>query len=460
MVWGYYTGELDEQTPNSSFCPTCLSSDEISNIDDWLLARFNDSEHKGPNGDNGEFTSGQLGCVPDPVKQPTCRINRLPSLASDKYGFADAHYYERWTPQQLQAELSQGHPVIVGVYTYMDKMFGIGHWMVLVGMDGTTDNSSVWVNDPGRSGASADTNGRYRRYSFKQFRDAWLDEGKVVVIRSTAVRVTATLDGLPYEGSVQFTLSVPPSGSGVVSVFGQSVSNMNSKMPSGSYTLFNVGGGPPNSTLIGVSPCAGPLVTSCTASVADGHTLSFSLQFVSNPPSAILYDNGSPVVYMYGIYGNDWPINLSGALANSFTLLSAATITAFNASLDLQVTGDTLQTVQWLITRSPFGGATLASGTATVGQTNYYSPCGGCYERVTAQFSLPNVSLGAGTYWLQLQNAVTLNQHQVFWPATTSFLVSDGSVVGTGGQSQAWQYPTGYSPSPLWWSNAFSIQGY
>jgi len=133
MIWGAYNSALDV---SSSPCPNCLSSDEITRIDAWLLTRFNDSENIGRNGDNGEFTSGKLGCTPGP-KSPGCRIDRLPALASGKYGFVDSHYYEHWTIEQLQTELQQGHPVIVGVWTFMDRTLGHGHWMVLVGLDDT-----------------------------------------------------------------------------------------------------------------------------------------------------------------------------------------------------------------------------------------------------------------------------------------------------------------------------------
>jgi hypothetical protein len=161
MIKGLYSGMIDVSDPP---CANCLTPDEIVNIDYWLrnYPKFMDALRLTSNGPNGQYTSDS-------------RKDRLPTLASEKYGFVDSHYYDKWQPAQLLSELEQGHPVIVGVYTFMHKVRGHDHWMVLVGLDDTW----VWVNDPGRSLANKN-HAKYWHYSRALFDQAW--GGQVVVI--------------------------------------------------------------------------------------------------------------------------------------------------------------------------------------------------------------------------------------------------------------------------------------
>ena len=83
----------------------------------------------------------------------------------------------------LIEQLEKGNPVVVGVNIRLDPAAG-GHFMVLVGLDGT----EVVVHDPGR------TNGEFNRYPWDQFVESWQTSNRVVVYRETEV-VTWHPDG-------------------------------------------------------------------------------------------------------------------------------------------------------------------------------------------------------------------------------------------------------------------------
>jgi len=188
----------------------------------------------------------------------------------------------------LQAELSLGHPVIVGVYTFMDKLRGVPHWMVLVGLDDTW----AWVNDPGRSTAQK-VHGKYWHYSRALFDSAWT--GQVVVIHPNApaqgtINVNATLDGNSWPSGatpVSYAVTGPGSSNSVVISNAPLPVSQSGLQTGQQYTLNYSSGGPPNSTLTGISPCGlltrGP--TLCTQTLTSSG-LTFTLQYSSNPPMA------------------------------------------------------------------------------------------------------------------------------------------------------------------------------
>jgi hypothetical protein len=100
---------------------------------------------------------------------------------------------------------------------------------------------------------------------------------------------------------------------------------------------------------------------------------------------------------------NDW--NIGGyVMANNFTI-GAQGITG--ASFVVWMTpGDVLTSVQWAVTTLPGGGTTLASGTASPTQTLLITPSIYGYDIDNETFNIPQFFPGAGTYWLQLGNAV------------------------------------------------------
>jgi hypothetical protein len=135
----------------------------------------------------------------------------------------------------------------------------------------------------------------------------------------------------------------------------------------------------------------------------------------STAQAATLYSNGA----LNGSL-NDWFIDAGdgSAVTNSFTLGSASTLTAVDFVVWVN-TGDTPDTIDWAITSSDFGtvlpGASAAAAplSSTLQFTN--DSAFGSYDVYDVSFSIPSVSLAAGTYWLQLQNGATANLDLMGW---------------------------------------------
>jgi hypothetical protein len=126
--------------------------------------------------------------------------------------------------------------------------------------------------------------------------------------------------------------------------------------------------------------------------------------------SVVLYDN--TVADNTGNIGGEY-INSGLGVTDSFTLSGDSTVTGANFVAWL-FPGDTLSSVDWLITTTALGGTIepgTIEGSGTVNPTNYYIGSAGIdanYQMYEESFSIDNLSLGAGTYWLQLQNGVVL----------------------------------------------------
>jgi hypothetical protein len=121
-----------------------------------------------------------------------------------------------------------------------------------------------------------------------------------------------------------------------------------------------------------------------------------------------VYNNG-PVNGAVGA----WTINYGFTVTDSFTLSSAADISGVTFAV-WAFSGDAMTGVDWSITTAAFGGTTEASGTASTTQT-YDFTNGSGYDIDYERFSIPGVTLIAGTYWLQLQNAVVASGDPIFW---------------------------------------------
>jgi len=159
---------------------------------------------------------------------------------------------------------------------------------------------------------------------------------------------------------------------------------------------------------------------------------------VTSAAAAVLYDNGA-------LNGNISAFTIGGAggedygVSDSFTLGAASTI----SSVDFGVwtyPGDTVSTVDWGITTVYGSGSFdpsnfIAGGTATVlsGPTSLNSlgwPIG------VDSFSTGAVSLGAGTYYLVLQNAVAVNAgapdgNPVYWDETDGLSSAYSSILNS-----------------------------
>jgi hypothetical protein len=156
---------------------------------------------------------------------------------------------------------------------------------------------------------------------------------------------------------------------------------------------------------------------------------------------SLLYDNTGPDSYTFNAFG----IQGLFAVVDSFTLSQNAMVTGvdFAAWVD---PGDTLTNVDWVISSGPSFGF-LASGTGAAVSGSYYSSVSGIYDVDEESFSTPDLSLAAGTYWLELQNAVTSGSSFPYWDVS-------------GGPSQAWQVIDGsYLGGGTMPSETFQILG-
>jgi uncharacterized repeat protein (TIGR03803 family) len=166
------------------------------------------------------------------------------------------------------------------------------------------------------------------------------------------------------------------------------------------------------------------------------------------PPALQTRRRGSPldeVLYSNGPLNGTvdaWTINNGYVVSNSFTLSSAYTVTGFDFYV-WAYPGDTARTVDWSITSDPLGGTTFGSGTAqltgTFISTNEYG-----YDIDLETATGPIVPMGAGTYFLNLQNATTAQGNPLYWDENN-------------GPSQAYAvYESGAGTIP---SEAFDVVG-
>ena len=129
----------------------------------------------------------------------------------------------------------------------------------------------------------------------------------------------------------------------------------------------------------------------------------------ASPQGQVLYENGP----LNGTY-DAFTINFGYVVSNSFTLGSASTVGGFDF-YTWSYPGDTPTNIDWSITAAENGGTVYGSGTGatlsnTVISTNDYD-----YQINLDTISGLNVTLPAGTYWVNLQNAVTSQGNPLYW---------------------------------------------
>jgi len=133
----------------------------------------------------------------------------------------------------------------------------------------------------------------------------------------------------------------------------------------------------------------------------------------------------------YTLYGNGpidgntaaWQINAGNAVGDSFTLTSNSTITGVNFWA-WNAPGETVTQIDWSISSAPLDTTGYANGTSSVNST-YNFTNGYGYDINQDSFSIGSVNLLAGTYYLNLQNAVATNGDPAYWdqnngPSTAS----------------------------------------
>ena len=133
---------------------------------------------------------------------------------------------------------------------------------------------------------------------------------------------------------------------------------------------------------------------------------------LTTPASAgVLYGNGP-------INGNigSWSISYGNVMSQSFTLTAASTLTGVNLGIWINPTGGTPLSLEWRLSNSP--DTVVAGTTADLTSSLFCSSgitCGSnAYDVYASSFSLPNVVLGPGTYYLSLDFGLTSGYDSLF----------------------------------------------
>lgn len=140
---------------------------------------------------------------------------------------------------------------------------------------------------------------------------------------------------------------------------------------------------------------------------------------------------GDIVLYDDTVNGVSFVTDSSLAYYNSdsFVLSQNSTVTGATLGLWLR-SGDTASTVSWEIDSSPYPGTLLYSGSSGVLTATPEPPLSWdhYYDIYDVAIALPDLSLSAGTYYLQLDNFTTGLGGTVWWD------VSNGPSIAYGGE--------------------------
>jgi len=151
------------------------------------------------------------------------------------------------------------------------------------------------------------------------------------------------------------------------------------------------------------------------------------------------------VVYSNGpTNGNTdaWTINFGFIVSDSFNLSMATTITGATFAMWLEPAapvgpcahcaygGDTLETAELSITSLENGGTSYFDQMLNFTQSNCVANSYG-YNICQENTSFNGPSLNAGTYWLNLQNAVTREGNPVYWDENSGPSLASQNMVGT-----------------------------
>jgi PEP-CTERM motif-containing protein len=137
-----------------------------------------------------------------------------------------------------------------------------------------------------------------------------------------------------------------------------------------------------------------------------------------------LYDNGAPNGTV-----DAWTINFGFIVSDTFTLSSGANVNGINFAAWL-FPGDILESAEVSITSSEFGGTTFFDGTVNFTQSGCTSNQFG-FDVCTESGTFGDVNLSAGTYWLNLQNAVVNTGDPVYWDENGGPSSASENSVGT-----------------------------
>ena len=126
---------------------------------------------------------------------------------------------------------------------------------------------------------------------------------------------------------------------------------------------------------------------------------------------------------------DSWPINFGFAVSDSFTLGTAASVNELQFGT-FNFPGDVLESVEVSITSSEFGGTTYFDGVVNFTASNCFVNGFG-FDVCTETGSFAPVGLNAGTYWLNLQNAIVNTGDPVYWDENSGPSQASQSSLGT-----------------------------
>ena len=127
---------------------------------------------------------------------------------------------------------------------------------------------------------------------------------------------------------------------------------------------------------------------------------------------------------------DSWTINFGFTVSDSFVLSSASTVTGFNFNT-FSFAGDVLETVDVSITSSEFGGTTYSDQIVSFSQSQCSANQFGFNVCLQSSTNFNPVNLDAGTYWLNLQNAVVNDGDPIYWDENSGPSLASESSIGT-----------------------------
>jgi hypothetical protein len=144
-----------------------------------------------------------------------------------------------------------------------------------------------------------------------------------------------------------------------------------------------------------------------------------------------------PVMAQTDIYDNGpingttdaWTINSGFAVSDSFTLGAAANVTGLNFAVWI-LPGDVLESTEVSITSNEFGGTTFFDGSVNLTASGCSANQFG-YNVCTESGTFAGPSLNAGTYWLNLSNAVVNDGDPVYWDENSGPSSASQNTVGS-----------------------------
>jgi hypothetical protein len=162
-----------------------------------------------------------------------------------------------------------------------------------------------------------------------------------------------------------------------------------------------------------------------------------------------LYDNG----HSNGTV-DAWTINFGFLVSDQFTLSQDATVNGLQFTAWL-FPGDVLETTDFFISAQETGGTTYFSGTVAFAQSGCTMNQFG-FNVCTETGSFTGLNLNAGSYWLNMENAVVASGDPVYWdenngPSRASE-TSEGSIPSESftilGSNTTTTSTTGTTPEP------------